>query len=163
MINSREWSCFLAEQERMGCSICPQPSALPCPALPLFFFFFNPPSWINVVGLVLTRHRSDSALAKRRAACGTWALEADCFLLWRKGRGWRMGAEPLASPSLLLVSQPPSAPGQGKGGDEACALVWKKLGCCADPCRPVHVGACESQGYFGADLLEHLSYRGFLA
>lgn len=123
MINSREWSCSLAEQVRMGCSICPQPSAMPCPAFPcLCFFFFNPPSWINAIGLVLTRRGSDSALAKWHAACGTWAREADCCLLWGKkinkacreglrGGGW--GTEQfcanhplpilLTSPRLLLL------------------------------------------------------------
>lgn len=132
MINSREWSCFLAEQERMGCSICPQPSAMPCPAFPLLFiyFFFNPPSWINVVGLVLTRHRSDSALAKWHAACGTWAQEADCFLLWRKnsqgrtrGGGW--GAERLCANHRLpiLLSSPRLLLLQGSGRREGTRLV----------------------------------------
>lgn len=66
---------------------------------------------------------SDSALAKRRAACGTWAREADCFLAGRRG------AEqlPATQPPLPSSPQPPSSQ---KGGRKARALVGEKMGCC---------------------------------
>lgn len=128
--------------------------ALSC--LSSFFFFFNPPSWINVVGLVLTRHRSDSALAKWHAACGTWAQEADCFLLWRKARREGRGVEDgeqsgsvqtTVSPSSSLLPDSFCSRAVGEGRVWGSCLGRKgRWDAALDASRAVCVGGSETRG-----------------
>lgn len=113
IINSREWSCFLAEQERMGCSICPQPSAMPCPAFLLLvvYLFPNPPSGINVVGLMVMLLGADGALAKWHVAGLGMRI---AVFYGEKDKGWRMGSSAQASSLPLPKSFCSRAVGEGR-------------------------------------------------
>ena len=109
-----------------------------------------------MVGLVLTRHRSDSALAKWHAACGTWAQEADCFLLWRKacreGRGVEDGeqngsVQTTLSPSSSLLPDSFCSRAAGEGRVRGSCLGRKgRWDAVLDGSRAVCVGGSETWG-----------------
>ena len=109
-----------------------------------------------MVELVLTRHRSDSALAKWHAACGTWAQEADCFLLWRKacreGRGVEDGeqsgsAQTIRSPSSSLLPDSFCSGAAGEGRVRgSCRGRKGRRDAALDGSHAVCVGGSETRG-----------------
>lgn len=171
MINSREWSCFLAEQERMGCGICPQPSAVPRPAFPLvfvLFFFLIPPSWINAEGLVVTQHRADSALAKCHNCLWDLGRHGAASTENRQGHsvedGERSGSAqtPLPTASCLLPDSSCCRAGE-KGGCKAGGDAALDSGCALCVGISEIWGCCSSLQVWKLDLEERFPCHGWCA